>query len=66
MMAPLLVDYFYERFCKILYDECLTTPALDGLCIWMMQISSLYIGHEEDFNFILISFCLIISSLDVL
>jgi hypothetical protein len=34
-------------------------PALDGLCIWMMQISSMYIGHEEDFNFILISFCLI-------
>jgi hypothetical protein len=32
-------------------------PALDGLCIWMMQISSMYIGHEEDFNFILISFC---------
>ena len=28
-------------------------PALDGLCIWMMQISSMYIGHEEDFNFIL-------------
>jgi hypothetical protein len=27
-------------------------PALDGLCIWMMQISSMYIGHEEDFNFI--------------
>jgi hypothetical protein len=25
-------------------------PALDGLCIWMMQISSMYIGHEEDFN----------------
>jgi hypothetical protein len=41
-------------------------PALDGLCIWMMQISSMYIGHEEDFNFILISFCLIISSLNVL
>jgi hypothetical protein len=39
--------------------------ALDGLCIWMMQISSMYIGHE-DFNFILISFCLIISSLNVL
>ena len=33
---------------------------------WMMQISSLYIGHEEDFNFILISFCLFISSLKVL
>jgi hypothetical protein len=32
-------------------------PALDGLCIWMMQISSMYIGHEGDFNFILISFC---------
>jgi hypothetical protein len=31
-------------------------PALDGLCIWMMHISSMYIGHEEDFNFILISF----------
>ena len=29
------------------------TPALDGLCIWMMQISSMYIGNEEDFNFIL-------------
>ena len=25
MLAPLLVDYFYERFCKILYDEGLTT-----------------------------------------
>jgi hypothetical protein len=32
----------------------------------MMQISSMYIDHEEDFNFILISFCLIISSLIVL
>jgi hypothetical protein len=42
-------------------------PALDGFCIWVMQISSMYIGHEEDFNnFILISFCLIISSLNVL
>ena len=41
-------------------------PAIDGLCILMMQISSMYIGHEEDFNFILISFCLIISSLNVL
>ena len=40
--------------------------ALDGLCIWMMQISSMYIGHEEDFNLILISFCLIFSSLNVL
>jgi hypothetical protein len=30
-------------------------PALDGLCIWMMQISSMYIGHEEAFNLILIS-----------
>jgi hypothetical protein len=30
-------------------------PALDGLCIWMMQISSMYIGHEEDINFILLN-----------
>ena len=37
-------------------------PTRDGLCIWMTQISSMYIGHEEDFNFIL----LIISSLNVL
>ena len=29
------------------------TPALDGLCIWIMQISSMYIGHEENFNLIL-------------
>jgi hypothetical protein len=29
-------------------------PALDGLCIRVMPISSLYISHEEDFNLILI------------
>jgi hypothetical protein len=44
----------------------INAPSLDALYIWMMQISSMYIGHEEDFNFILISFRLIISSLNVL
>jgi hypothetical protein len=35
-------------------------PVLDGLCIWMMQISSMYIGHEEDFIFIGFSFLSVI------
>ena len=27
-----------------------------SVCIYMMQISSMYIGHEEDFNFILFNY----------
>ena len=55
-----------DAFKNIIMKIGPNAPALDGLCIWMMQICSMYIGHEEDFNFILISFCLIISSLNVL
>jgi hypothetical protein len=60
------VHWALDAFKNIMMKIGPNASALDGLCIWMMQISSMYIGHEEDFNFILISFCLIISSLNVL
>ena len=43
-----------DAFKNIMVKIGPNAPALDGLCIWMMPISSLYISHEEDFNFILI------------
>ena len=60
------VHWALDAFKNIMMKIGPNAPAIDGLCIWMMQISSMYIGHEEDFNFILISFRLIISSLNVL
>jgi hypothetical protein len=60
------VHWALDTFKNIMMKIGPNAPALDDLCIWMMQISSLYIGHEEDFDSILISFCLIISSLNVL
>ena len=60
------VHWALDAFKNIMMKIGPNAPALDALCICMMQISSMYIGNEEDFNFILISFCLIISSLNVL
>jgi hypothetical protein len=47
------VHWALDAFKNIMMKIGPNAPALDGLCIWMMQISSMYIGHEEDFNFIL-------------
>jgi hypothetical protein len=47
------VHWALDAFKNIMMKIGPNTPALDGLCIWMMQISSMYIGHEKDFNFIL-------------
>jgi hypothetical protein len=46
------VHWALDAFKNIMMKIGPNAPALDGLCIWMMQISSMYIGHEEDFNFI--------------
>ena len=46
------VHWALDAFKNIMMKIGPNAPALDALCICMMQISSMYIGHEEDFIFI--------------